>query len=177
VLQLALNELLDDEEEPVSGFSSELFETVERGAEVVNYSGMKLEKRPDLRFRMQGRIPSVSDRTHYGMFVECKLLDATHSLRLYAVNGVLRFVQGDYAWAMPHGMMLAYVRSSAPTHDDLITFLKKGRAEYSVVDTSHGSPEDVDEFVRSVHDRLWMYPSPASSPGQIELIHVWLRLS
>lgn len=178
VLQLTLNELLDDEGEPVPGFSSNYFETVERGAEVVNYSGLRLEKRPDLRFRMQGRMPSVNDRTHYGIFVECKLLDTTRPLRLYAAKGILRFVQGDYAWAMPHGMMLAYVRSDAATQDALITFLKTHNVEYSVVDAIHGSPpEDGAEFVRSVHERPWQYPSSARSPGPIELIHVWLRLS
>jgi hypothetical protein len=177
VLQFALNELLDDDNEPVPGFSSNYFEAVERGAEMVNYSGLKLEKRPDLRFRMQGRIQLVHDRTNYGLIVECKLLDAAHPLRLYAANGVLRFVKGDYAWAMPHGMMLAYVRSGTPTQEDLITFLKNGSVEYSVVDAFNGSPqEDGEEFVRSVHERSWQYPSSASSPGPIELIHVWLHL-
>lgn len=178
VLQLALNEMLDDDDEPVPGFSSNYFETVERGAEMVNYSGAKLEKRPDLRFRMQGRIPFVSDRTHYGIFVECKLLDASHPMRLYAANGILRFVNGDYAWAMPHGMMLAYVRSGAPTQDDLIAYLKNGDVEYSVVDVIQGSPPDGGEvLLRSVHERQWQYPSTANPPGPIELTHIWLSLS
>jgi hypothetical protein len=176
VLQLRLNELLDDDDEPVPGFSSNYFETVERGAEMVNYSGVKLEKRPDLRFRMQGRIQLVHDRTHYGLIVESKLLDAAHPLRLYAANGILRFVQGDYAWAMPHGMMLAYVRSGALTQEELIAFLKNGDVEYSVVDAFHVSA-DGEEFVRSVHERPWQYPSSSSSPGPIELIHVWLYLT
>lgn len=160
VLQFTLNELLDDDNEPVPGFSSNYFETVERGAEMVNYSGLRLEKRPDLRFRMQGRIQLVHDRTHYGLIVESKLLDPAHPLRLYAANGILRFVQGDYAWAMPHGMVLAYVRSGAPTQEDLITFLKNGDVEYSVVDAFHvSSSEDSEEFVRSVHERPWQYLS------------------
>jgi len=178
VLQFRLNELLDDDDEPVPGFSSNYFETVERGSEMVNYSGKKLEKRPDLRFRMQGRIQLVHDRTHYGLIVESKLLDAAHPLRLYSANGILRFVHGDYAWAMPHGMMLAYVRSGAPTQEDLITFLKNGYVEYGVVDAFHVStPQDSEEFVLSVHERPWQYPSSASSPGPIELIHVWLYLT
>jgi len=175
VLQFALNELLDDESEPVPGFSSNYFETIERGAEVVNYNGTRLEKRPDLRFRLQGRIPRVSDRTHYGLFVECKLLDSSHPLRLYGSNGIRRFVNGDYAWAMSHGLLLAYVRDATLTWADLLRLLDNHRVEYNVLDRTEASQgEDV---ARSHHGRAWQYPSSPHPPGSIELAHLWLSLS
>lgn len=75
-------------------------------------------------------------------------------------------------------MMLAYVRSGAPTQDELIAYLKNGGVEYNVVDVIHGSPPDGDEvLLRSVHERPWQYPSAANPPGPIELTHIWLSLS
>ena len=173
ILQFALNELLDDDNEPIAGFSSNYFETVERGAEMVNYNGTRLEKRPDLRFRLQGRIPHVRDRTHYGLFVECKLLDATHPLRRYVADGVQRFVSGDYGWAMPHGAMVAYVRAGGPARSDLIRLLNEKKVDYSVVTAVEMLDE---ELVRSTHERRWQYPS-SDAPGPIDLTHVWLSLS
>lgn len=41
-LQMTLNHLLDDDTEPVPGFSANDFELVERGAESANYSGVRL---------------------------------------------------------------------------------------------------------------------------------------
>jgi hypothetical protein len=176
ILQFTLNELLDDESEPVPGFSSNHFETVERGAEVVNYDGTRLEKRPDLRFRLQGRTPRVPDRTHYGLFVECKLLDSSHPLRLYASNGILRFVNGDYAWAMPHGLMLAYVRGTTPTRTDLMRLLEDSKAQLNVLNSVLDTPEG-EEIVQSLHARTWQYPASTNPPGPIELTHLWLSLS
>lgn len=175
VLQFALNELLDDESEPVPGFSSNFFETIERGAEVVNYNGAHLEKRPDLRFRLQGRIPRVSDRTHYGLFVECKLLGSSHPLHLYGSNGIRRFVTGDYAWAMPHGLLLAYVRDAALTWADLLRLLDNHKVEYNVLDRTEA--REGEDVARSHHGRTWQYPSSPIPPGPIELVHLWLSLS
>ncbi|HET8798150.1 MAG TPA: hypothetical protein VFO89_10710, partial [Thermoanaerobaculia bacterium] len=146
ILQSALNQLLDDESEPVPGFSSSYFETVERGAEMVSYDGKHIEKRPDLRFRLQGRIPAVHDRTHYGLFAECKLLDTLPSLSLYASKGILRFVKGEYAWAMPHGMMVGYLRAGELTRADLVHFLNRRKTEYNVVIAAEAG-ENEEELV------------------------------
>lgn len=178
MLQLVLNQILDDDNEPVPGFSSNYFETVERGAEMVNYDGSMLEKRPDLRFRLQGPVPDVPDRTHFGLFVECKLLDNSHPLRLYAAQGIQRFVSGEYAWAMRHAMMLAYVRFGGAHPNDLVTLLNNDPVEWGVASVNHDSPPThAEDLVRSFHDRPWQYPQSAASPGPIELIHVWLSLS
>jgi hypothetical protein len=45
------------------------------------------------------------------LFVECKPVGATHPAGAkYCDDGLIRFVIGDYAWAMQEGMMLAYAR-------------------------------------------------------------------
>lgn len=176
VLQLVLNTMLDDESEPVPGFTSNYFETVERGPETLNYDGTHLEKRPDLRFTLQGRIPHVHDRTHYGLFVECKLVDATHPLSRYGNDGILRFVKGEYAWAMTHGLMLGYIRGTAPMLPELVAFLGAKSAVYHVTSTATDATEG-EGLVRSSHKRSWQYPTTSTSPGPIELVHIWLSMN
>ena len=53
-------------------------------------------------------------RSQDGIFVECKPVDAAHSLLSdYCDAGVARFVVGDYAWAMTEALMVGY----NPVHD------------------------------------------------------------
>ena len=48
---------------------------------------------------------------HDALFVECKPVDDNHSAGgKYCAEGLCRFVEGAYAWAMEEGMMLAYAR-------------------------------------------------------------------
>ena len=178
ILQMTLNQLLDDDAEPVPGFSANDFELVERGTESVNYNGTRLEKRPDLRFRLHSPVPRILDRTHYGLFVECKIVDQNHPLRRYVLEGIQRFIDGDYAWAMPHGMMLAYVRDESATLDDVATFLNNARATYGVAEVDLSTPPvESARVLRSTHNRSWQYLASSNAPGAIELVHVWLSLN
>ena len=177
-LQMILNQMLDDETEPVPGFSANDFELIERGAESVNYSGLRLEKRPDLRFRLHSAIPRIRDRTHYGLFVECKIVDRNHPVRNYAAEGIQRFVEGDYAWAMPHAMMVAYVRDTSASLDDVVAFLSKDGSRYAVTEVELSSlSAEPTPMLRSVHSRSWQYLASPNSPGPIALVHVWLGLN
>lgn len=86
----------------------DVFETVAREASVSSAGG-GYKRAPDLVFR-----PSASDRVRcrsdWGYWVEAKIVDAAHPLRLYVNHGVDRFVSGQYAPRMPSGAMTAYVR-------------------------------------------------------------------
>ena len=49
--------------------------------------------------------------TQNGLFVECKPVDAAHPPGGdYCDAGLIRFVNGDYAWAMQESLMVGYVR-------------------------------------------------------------------
>lgn len=97
----------------IAGFSKRIYETVIRQGQVANYNQTKLTKTPDLCFKLRNDEeelrPVLSE--HDALFVECKPVDGTHSVGgKYCDDGLCRFVDGDYAWAMEEGMMLAYSR-------------------------------------------------------------------
>ena len=84
-------------------------------------------------------------------------------------------MEGEYAWAMAHGIMVASVRADGPTRADLVSFLNDRKIEYSVINAAEAG--DDEELVESGHERPWQYPSSGSTPGPIELIHIWLSLT
>jgi hypothetical protein len=97
----------------IAGFSKRTYDPVIRQGQVANYNQAKLTKTPDLCFKLRNDEeeyrPVLSE--HEALFVECKPVDGTHSVGgKYCDDGLCRFVDGDYAWAMEEGMMLAYSR-------------------------------------------------------------------
>lgn len=170
-LQEELNRMLDLRQAAVPGFTAGLFERVIRGGEIRSMDGA-LEKRPDLTFRIGLHAPEGAESTYWGMFVECKPLDSTHSLKNYCDEGLVRFLDCRYAWAMPHGMMVAYMACKL-TQTNLADFLIANAAKYR----THGTPTvempSPPEIARSNHQREWRgKPSPS---GPIEITHLWLR--
>ena len=90
----------------MDGFTTEVFSSVGR-PEVRNFDGKKTSKKPDMVAFLADR-PNVK-RSQDGIFVECKPVDAAHSLLSdYCDAGVVRFVVGDYAWAMTEALMVGY---------------------------------------------------------------------
>ena len=102
--EILQDHLLDSGE--VDGFTTEVFSIIGR-PEVRNFDGKKTSKKPDMVAFLADR-PNVK-RSQDGIFVECKPVDAAHSLLSdYCDAGVARFVVGDYAWAMTEALMVGY---------------------------------------------------------------------
>ena len=92
--------------ETVEGFTNDAFLCIER-IEIVNFDGTKKSKRPDLIARLAYR--ANTRRSQDGIFIECKPVDAAHSLLTdYCDAGIDRFIVGDYAWAMTEALMVGY---------------------------------------------------------------------
>lgn len=107
----------------VPGFSKRTYETVIRQGQWVNYDGTRPTKTPDLFFRLRNDEceprPVLSEFD--GLFIEAKPIDATHpSGGKYCDDGLIRFVRGDYAWAMQEAMMLGYARDGRTISGHLI---------------------------------------------------------
>jgi hypothetical protein len=104
-----LHEILEDhllDSNEVDGFNGDVFSGIKR-PEVRNYDGEKTSKRPDMVAFLADR-PNVK-RSQDGIFVECKPVDAAHSLVTdYCDGGIARFIVGDYAWAMTEALMVGY---------------------------------------------------------------------
>jgi hypothetical protein len=142
-MQFMLNIHATDHRRCAPGLRS--FETVNRGAKVVT-ADCRIEKMPDLVFR-----PPVSrgvrNRSEWGYFVECKIVDGAVTIRLYCDEGVARFVNGEYCARMPSGGMLAYVRDGSTPYASL-----QPRLSTAFETQSHVSQTEID-MSESLHSR------------------------
>lgn len=173
-LQRQLVKLLNTGE--VRGFSAAMFAPPVRGQEVENHSGSEKEKRPDLTFH---RLAARPVDTQNAQFYECKIIGRGRTLNDYHNDGVMRFVDGRYAWAMPHAGMIAYVSPPPPAAAvaalDGYWTAARSSAQREGIPTNH---IDVDTSVGlavaiSVHQRTFFLPGQ-TLPADIVLRHMWL---
>ncbi len=93
----------------VDGFDCGRFGRVSREPKITNFDKKHPDKMPDIFFDLKrDQYAVLSDQD--GLFVECKPVDNGHPiLSCYCQKGLVRFVKGDYAWAMQDAMMVGYV--------------------------------------------------------------------
>lgn len=139
-----------------------LFDAVARGAKQ-RTSDNRIEKAPDLVLRPPVH-RAVRNRSHWGMFVECKIIDGGASVTRYCRDGVQRFTSGEYCARMKSGMLLAYARDSQRPYAALAEPLR----EYGT--TRHDGRRGAEDVSESMHTRNAL-PQPCVD---IALIHLWL---
>lgn len=154
-----LNEHTSNNRRAAPGLHS--FETVNRGAKVESID-QRIELMPDLVFRPP-LPPGVRNRTDWGYFVECKIVDGSKSIGLYCTKGISRFANGEYCAWMPSGAMMAYVRDGSRPFASLQKRLTSSFATLQHV----ARATDVSD---SVHARGAL-PIPCVD---ISLTHLWL---
>lgn len=167
LLAIQLNRLGDSEpcwEMLVSGVS--------RGRESLSYDGAHLEKRPDLSIHLSGR------NFDFPLVVECKLIDRAEGKTVgkYCADGLLRFINGNYAWMCAEAFMLAYVRDDNCISNALTPHLAADTAKsnrYATFSLPHRLSGLADQAL-SHHQRNFQYLPPNGSPGPIALRHIWL---
>jgi hypothetical protein len=160
----------------VPGFDDELIRTVSRPA-VRNYNGEHIDKQPDMVIEFED-IPEGVRPSQYGIFIECKPVDAKHSLvGHYCDKGILRFVCGDYAWAMTQAMMIGYVDSDGLPAEQLAVALRSHRDTVlptgeptTCVRSQAPMPAAISE-----HRRNFKYVENGQAAPPIILRHLWLR--
>lgn len=172
MLQDALTDLLAAGS--VRGYSAAIFSAPIRGQEIEDYSGRYLEKRPDLTVIRLSARPSIN---HNAMFYECKVLGRGRSVDDYIDNGVSRFQNGLYAWAMPHAGMIAYVTDG---HTDNAYVALADRWSDVRRPASHAPIGIVEEdrtssltIAISTHAREFVLRN-GEEAGTITLRHLWL---
>lgn len=165
-----------------AGFNSNLFGMPYRDGKLPNAAGTSKDQMPDLTIYLAHPRSGVADDRHDGLFYECKVLKGRRNLGLYSKNGIQRFIDGQYAWRMPHAGMIAYVFN--PSQKSPVTALTKYFSRKSSSKATVGSAlgcnslptvemnapnANVSDIVKTVHTRA------ASNPnlGDIELRHVW----
>lgn len=185
LLRDELDKLRRDETQPVPGFTELVFQHIPESEGVPDCSGMPFKegtKRPDLVFRPVRLPRGVVRSSTYGLFVECKIIHSSrdhHGINDYIKDGLLRFISGDYAWMMPSGMMVAYVRNGKTVPSLLIPHLSKEehRQAYKVKrlpSLRQGSPLRAPPTYVSLHGRTPHVQPGGLSLGDIEIAHLWL---
>lgn len=171
----------------VKGFDRQSFGEVSRHRQVENFNFEHPKKAPDvvIRFR-DDEIPSTALSTHYAIFVECKPVDVEHTAgSKYCDEGMQRFVEGEYAWAMQDALMIGYARDGRTLQRNLLPALQrldeggvkrldklKTRETLNEVGSSF-SDAHTEPMYRSRHGRGFQWPDGKGSAVDIFLYHSW----
>jgi len=179
-LYMILGEFHAAGEAAISGLSK--FETSVREGNMRNFDGRHLDKQPDLAFRpLRGQIPAANT-VPAAIFIECKPIDSTHPLpSIYCQAGLIRFVNGDYAWAVDRAMMVGYVRNICSLPGGLATCLSDPQLAtelalqgmlQALAPTASGDP-----VCQSKHERIFCLQRSSTPAGMITVHHLWLSLA
>lgn len=176
VLVSAINRQLALDDPDLRAFAM-LVQRAESGVQAPNYQGDRLELRPDICLPLKARGPAFL----HPLVVECKILDRPQkkTVPLYCKEGLLQFVNGDYAWTRQEGFMFAYVRDGSTIGDSLTPFLsnsmQSGTDDYGTLCLPESVDTAVDQAV-SNHRRSFRYVDSASKdlPGAIVIRHLWV---
>lgn len=156
----------------VDGFNNAIYGRVEREPKITNFNKKHPDKMPDMVFDLnRGKIPILSDQD--GLFVECKPVDKNHSiLSCYCNKGLIRFINGDYAWAMQNAMMVGYVKESYALKN-LASVLDNDKKSSNLNTTIHFA-DDEYEIYRSHHIRDFKWLENHGQACPITISHLWL---
>lgn len=100
----------------VPGFTPDLFGVPVRDAKLADWLGVSIDKTPDITVYPAQPRQGISDGRHDALFFECKVLHRNRRLTQYGNEGIQRFLDGRYAWRMPHAHMVAYVFTATDRH-------------------------------------------------------------
>lgn len=156
----------------VAGFNAEAFGKTTRAPEVTNFNRMHPNKKPDILFDLKREHLSVRVE-HDGLFVECKPVDADHPVySCYCKQGLVRFVNGDYAWAMQQAMMLGYAREPY-IFSKLKQELDNEKGKIPLNTQTHELIAG-GKLYKSTHKRQFPWPDARGEASPIDVYHQWL---
>jgi hypothetical protein len=168
------------ESEEVEGFTHDYFVPPVREAKVENFDETRRDLMPDLLIgmigRSKGRVPWQD-----ALFVECKPVGLERPAGShYCDRGLIRFVRGDYAWAMTSALMVGYARRGYSIFPKLENALKMRSKD--ILTLSQPRPcfrskptltSEVTFF--SEHGRTFNYVQTGKAAPLITIRHLWLR--
>lgn len=161
----------------IPGFTTELFDITREG-KFESYDGRHLDKMPDFHIKIRrGKLPSALSAD--GLFVECKPVGLDHPAGgAYCDKGIIRFVNGDYAWAMSQGLMVGYAAAGYEMPHKLENALKTRRKALGVkgkIRAIRGCAARgyAQKRFSTIHRRSFTYPSTGKRAKEITLRHAW----
>lgn len=156
----------------VDGFDHAMFGRVVREPKITNFDKKHPDKMPDIFFDLKREtLPVYSNQD--GLFVECKPVDGKHSLlSCYCKKGLIRFVNGDYAWAMQNALMVGYVTGNYSFTKLSAVLSKVENDNLKTVDHLPTKPS----MYCSNHDRDFMWMEERGQTCRISVSHLWLAI-
>ncbi|MCX5828431.1 MAG: hypothetical protein NTV58_10595 [Deltaproteobacteria bacterium] len=158
----------------VDGFDCARFGKVVREPKITNVDKKHPDKMPDIFFDLKRDQYSIlSDQD--GLFVECKPVGSKRSILSYYCNkGLIRFVVGDYAWAMQDALMVGYIKDDY-SFIKLASVLDDDIKSATLKTTNHFA---IDEYAiyRSNHKREFEWPESLGQACPISVAHLWLPM-
>lgn len=159
----------------VDGFDLIRFGRVIRAPKIANVDNKHPDKMPDIFFDLKRddyAVLSVQD----GLFVECKPVDGKHPITsCYCKKGLMRFVNGDYAWAMQDALMVGYVKDGF-SFDGLVSVLDSPE-DMGALNTCGHSHTCKQAVYSSDHKREFAWPENCGQACGISVVHLWLPFS
>ena len=162
------------------GYTSEFFAPPVREAKWENFNGRKRDLMPDLFFSLVGR-PKAGIPWQDGLFVECKPVGRKHPAgSAYCDAGIIRFVRGDYAWAMTSAMMVGYASDGYNISPKLEEALgARARKIPTLAKPKHcrrsrATPVSERTYF-SEHRRTFKYVQTKVAAPSITIRHLWLK--
>jgi hypothetical protein len=118
------------------------------------------------------------DYRYFGLFIECKVIDTGRVMSKYVQQGLARFVDGTYAWAVPVALMVAYVHGDYALPHTLHAYLKNRKRDDGQPLMSTMSLRDepnLPEIYSTIHERPFSYLG-GGVPGPVRVDHLWHRV-
>lgn len=164
----------------VIGFDREVFAAVRREPKVRNFDGSHPDKMPDLLVDFIDR-PAGAMNSQHGLFIECKPVDRSHPAgSAYCDAGLVRFVRGDYAWAMQSGMMIGYARPGYSLVPKLSEALAVRLKQLAPTCSSPApcprtsATARAEQVAITSHQRTFCYVATGRPAGVVTVRHLWL---
>ncbi len=149
-------------------------------AKLRNHDRSSTKKMCDFSFSRRHAGPGTL-RHHNAFFVEAKMITNSHPMSYYSKSGIKRFYEGQYAFCMPHAMLLGYKRDTTQALPDaLMQHFGRSGGKNGV---AMGLLEDVKAFSlsrfanrmhSSRHLRPGVHRDGVTPLGEITLFHLWL---
>lgn len=157
----------------IEGFDRARFGKVDREPKITNFDKKHPDKMPDIFFDLKReQYPILSNQD--GLFVECKPVNSAHSvLSCYCKKGLIRFVNGDYAWAMQEALMVGYVTGNY-SFEKLASVLDDRKSV--ILKTNNHSEIGEYSIYLSCHQREFEWPERHGQACRISVAHIWLPI-
>ena len=164
----------------VPGFDATLLMKPVREAKVSNFDRSNTELMPDLLIGLLNR-PAVAIPSQDWLFIECKPVQIGRAAgEFYCDKGIIRFLRGDYAWAMTSALMVGYASARYRIVPKLTTALRaRARKMATTVfprqckrspASASCEPTHITE-----HRRAFRYEQNGRQAPPIGLRHLWLK--